>query len=67
MGTAAAVAGPIILLLLQSALQVGLPQAAIGELIKKGLNLTLGNGSAEQQALPPPPDSESGLPSAESV
>jgi len=67
MTTAAAVAGPIILLLIQSALQAGLPQAALGELIKKGLSLTLGDKSAEQPSLLPPSDSQPVSPSAESV
>jgi len=67
MNTAVTVAGPIILLLLQSALQAGLPQAALGELIKKGLRLMSGDGSAEQPSLLPPSDSQPVSPSAESV
>jgi len=54
---AAAIFAPLLLLCAQSALQSGIPQAAIGEFIKKGLNLTLGNVSEPQPTLPAPPAS----------
>jgi len=55
--SAMAIVAPVLLLLVQSALQAGLPQAALSELIKKGLSSLR---SEEQQSLPapsePPPE-----------